>query len=32
MAEGRVIRGLRHKPTPIDKKLKIIRDISYYAA
>lgn len=31
MAEGRKV-GLRHKAIPIDKKLKIIKDISYYAA
>ena len=30
MAEGGRKVGLRHKIIPIDKKLKIIRDISYY--
>jgi hypothetical protein len=29
MAEGRKT-GLRHKAIPIDKKLKIIKDIKYY--
>ena len=32
MAEGGRKVGLRHKVIPIDKKLKIIRDISYYQA
>ena len=29
MAEGRKT-GLRHKAIPIDKKLKIIKDIKFY--